>query len=89
MRVIIIAEDSRVSVEGQSETVDLSTLDEEIHVVQWYGTVGEAEYFNAPGAKFKANTPITDFTPYQKYVDAWTVEAQKPLPAKPVLTNAA
>jgi hypothetical protein len=43
MRVVIIAEENRVSVEGQSETVDLSTLDEDIHVVQWYGTVGEVE----------------------------------------------
>jgi hypothetical protein len=34
MRVIIITEDSRVSVEGQSETVDLSTLDEDCSMVR-------------------------------------------------------
>ena len=95
MRVIIIAEDSRVSVEGQSEIVDLSTLDEEIHVVQWYGTVGEVEYKNDYVANTKKmNDRITDLTPYQKFVDAWTVEAQKPLPVvvtatQPVVTNAA
>jgi hypothetical protein len=77
MRVIIIAEENRVSIEGQSETVDLSTLDEDIYVVQWYGTFGEIEYFNAPGAKVKANKPIDDFSPFQKFVDAWTVEAKK------------
>jgi hypothetical protein len=81
MRVVIIAEENRVSVEGQSETVDLSEL-ADIHVVQWYGTFGEIEYFNAPGAKVKGNTQIDDFTPYQKFVDAWTVEAKKPLAAK-------
>lgn len=81
MRVVIIQEDNRVSVEGFSETVDLSTLDEGIHVVQWYGTVGEIEYKHDYVANTKApNVRITDFTPYQKYVDAWMVEAQKLLP---------
>jgi hypothetical protein len=96
MRVVIVAEDSRVSVEGQSEKVDLSTLDEDIHVVQWYGTVGEVEYKHNYIKNTKApNVRITDFTPYQKYVDAWMVEAQKPLPvpapkaATPTVANAA
>jgi hypothetical protein len=81
MRVTIIQEDSRVNVEGQSETVDLSTLDEEIHVVQWYGTVREVEYKSDYVANTKKiNDRITDFTPYQKFVDAWTVEAKKPWP---------
>jgi hypothetical protein len=81
MRVVIIPEDNRVSVEGQSEKVDLSTLDEDIHVVQWYGTVGEVEYKHDYVANTKANNiRIDDFAPYQKYVDAWMVEAQKPLP---------
>jgi hypothetical protein len=96
MRVVIVAEDSRVSVEGQSEKVDLSTLDEDIHVIQWYGTVGEVEYKNDYVANTKKrNDRITDFAPYQKYVDAWMVEAQKPLPvpavaaATPQVANAA
>jgi hypothetical protein len=78
MRVTIIAEENRVNVEGQSETVDLSTLDENIYVVQWYGAVGEVEYKHDYVANTrKANDRITDFTPYQKFVDAWTLEAQK------------
>jgi hypothetical protein len=81
MRVTIVAEDSRVNVEGQSEVVDLSTLDEEIHAVQWYGTVGEVEYkTDYINNTRKANERIDDFTPYQKFVDLWTVEAQKELP---------
>jgi len=94
MRVVIVAEDSRVSVEGCSETVDLTTLDENIHVVQWYGTGGEVEYKHDYIANTKApNVRITDFTPYQKYVDAWMVEAQKPLAVSaattPQVANAA
>jgi hypothetical protein len=50
MRVTIIVEENRVNVEGQSETVDCSSLmAEDVHAVQWYGTSGEVEYFNAPG----------------------------------------
>jgi hypothetical protein len=81
MRVVIIAEDNRVNVEGQSEAVDLSTLDKDIHVVQWYGAVGEIEYKQDYIANTrKPNAALTDFAPYQKFVDAWTVEAQKPTP---------
>jgi hypothetical protein len=81
MRVTIIAEENRVNVEGKSETVDcLALYADDVHVIQWYGSFGEIEYFNAPGATtFKANEKITDFTPYQKFVDAWTIEAQKPI----------
>jgi hypothetical protein len=84
MRVVIVQEDSRVSVEGQSERVDLSTLDANTHVVQWYGDFGEVEFkYDLVKNTKPPNVRITDFTPYQKYVDAWMVEAQKPL-ATPV-----
>lgn len=90
MRIAIIAEDSRVSIEGQSERVDLSTLDEEVHAVQWYGTVGEVEYKHDYIANTKKNNErIDDFTPYQKFVDAWMVEAKKPLPVPVGVPNAA
>jgi hypothetical protein len=73
MRVTIIAEENRVNVEGQSKTVDLTTLAEDIHVVQWHGTVGEVEFKTdyIEGTR-KHNESISDFTPYQKFVDAWT-----------------
>jgi hypothetical protein len=81
MRVTIIADDSHVYVEGQPERVDLSTLDEEIHVIQWYGTIGEIEYkTDYIENTRKPNERIEDFAPYQKFVDLWTIEAQKELP---------
>lgn len=80
MRVTIVADDSKVSVEGQPEKVDLSTLDEDIHVIQWYGTVGEIEFkTDYVNNARKPNERIDDFTPYQKFVDLWMAEAQKPL----------
>ena len=77
MRVIIIAEDNRVNVEGQSETVELSSLDDEISVIQWYGTVGEVEYkTDYVNNTRQPNERITDFAPYQKFVDMWEVAAR-------------
>jgi hypothetical protein len=41
--------------------------------VQWYGTVGEVEFKTDYIANTrKHNERIDDFTPYQKFVDAWT-----------------
>jgi hypothetical protein len=84
MRVTIVADDSKVVVEGMPECVDLSSLEEDVHAVQWYGTVGEVEfkqdYINNTRAP---NERITDFTPYQKFVDLWTVEAKKELTVPP------
>jgi hypothetical protein len=79
MRVTIIAEENRVNVEGQSETVDCTALyADDVNVIQWYGAGGEIEYFNPRGATtIKGNVAITDFAPYQRYVDAWMVAAQK------------
>jgi hypothetical protein len=77
MRVTIIVEENRVNVEGKSETVDCSALyAKDVHVIQWYDTSGEIEYFNAPGATtIKGNVAITDFTPYQPLLDVWEVAA--------------
>jgi hypothetical protein len=62
MRVTIIVEENRVNVEGQSETVDCTALyAEDVHVIQWYGTSGEIEYFNYPGSAPKGNVAIADF----------------------------
>ena len=81
MRVVIINEESRVSVEGQSEIVDMTAIDENIHVVQWYGTVGEVEYkVDYIANTKKPNERITDFAPFQKFVDLWMIEAKKESP---------
>lgn len=73
-----VLNDSRVSVEGNSGTVDLSTLAEDINVVRWYGTVGEIEFKtdHVKGTR-KMNERTESFAP-----DAWEVEVKKgPQPA--------
>lgn len=85
MRATIIADDSTVYVEEQPLKVDLTGLEEDIHAVQWYGTVGEIEYkHDFIENTRKPNERFTDFAPFQVFVDRWMAEAQKPdpLPAK-------
>lgn len=86
MRVTIIVDDNVVIVEGQSEKVDCSGLvAKNIHAVQWYSTVGEVEYSSdlTTGDR-KANDKITDISPFQSYIDAWTVAAQTPIVKPPL-----
>lgn len=70
MNLTIIADDGVVAVDGEFRTVDLSTLDANIHAIQWNGTTGHIEYKdNSP------NLDITDVTAYQSFIDAWTAAA--------------
>lgn len=83
MRLTIVADDNAVGVDGEFfSPLDLSQLDAGIHAVQWYGEYGEVEYKTRfeNGALIKpVNAVITDVTPYQFAVDAWTM-ANTPLP---------
>ena len=78
MRVTIIANDGKVGVDGVFRAVDLSTLDPNIHAVQWDGVVGHIE--------FKDRSPeqrIADISAFQSFIDAWTAAAPPP----PTLTD--
>jgi len=78
MSETIVRPDNIVVVDGVGLTVDCSGLDPAISVIQWDGAAGHIEYVNPPNAsEFKANTPIDDFEPYQKYVDAWHAAKQE------------
>lgn len=77
MRVSIIPADGIVIVEGAAEKVDLSSMDQSIHAVQWFTDVGEIEYFR--DEKRRGNEAIDDFSPFQQFVDLWMIEAKKEL----------
>lgn len=83
MRVTIIAEDNMVLVDGKPQTVDCKPLVAEgKHAVQWYGAFGEVEFrseidVTKREVTRKGNEKITDFAPYQSYVDAWNIENTK------------
>ncbi len=73
MRVTIIADDGKVGVDGVFRAVDLSTLDANIHAVQWGGASGHIE--------FRDRSPeqrIADISAFQSFIDAWTAAAPPP-----------
>lgn len=76
MRVAIITEDNFLVVDGQQMRSDCSELvAQQIRAVQWYDTEGEVEHIG----HIKPNEKITDFSPYQVYVDN-AVPLQPPEP---------
>lgn len=83
MRVTIVVDDNTVLVDGKAQTVDCSPLVAEgKHAVQWHDTYGEIEFSTSFDHELAAptrppNEIITDFSPYQSYVDAWEIENAK------------
>jgi len=76
MRLTIIADDQRVGVDELFfEPIALPQLDSAIHAVQWYGEYGEVEFktrFENGEFVKPENLLITDVTPFQFAVDAWS-----------------
>lgn len=71
-RVTIIVDDRVVGVDGVFRHVNMSSMPDDIHAVQWYGGSGEIEYrSNAP------NKQIDDFGPFRKFLDAWRAAEPK------------
>jgi hypothetical protein len=77
MKLVIVADDKRVCVDELCfDGLDMSALDTSIHAVQWYGEYGEIEFktkFENGQITKPQNQIITDVTPYQWAVDAWSV----------------
>ena len=80
MRVSISVIDGTIVKDGDSfEKIDMSGIPSNISVIQWYDTTGEIEYIDEtklPVIWSVRNETITDFSPYQKYVDACTDETR-------------
>jgi hypothetical protein len=78
MRASIVVEDNIVVVDGVIKTTDCAMLlGDGISAVQWEDTSGHIEYVGHA----KPNEAITDFAPYQHYVD----DAQPLPPPSPEL----
>ncbi|UEM11749.1 hypothetical protein J4G43_046080 [Bradyrhizobium barranii subsp. barranii] len=66
MRATIVVSDNIVVVDGEPMKSDLSELAaQQVSAVQWYDTEGEVEY----ARHVKPNEAITDFAPFQIYID--------------------
>lgn len=76
MKFTIIPDDGAVAVDGRwIQGLDLSALPSVVHAVHWDGDAGEVQERDAQG-RIVANTPITDFAPYQAAIDAWETAKQ-------------
>lgn len=80
MRITIIRDDQVVGVDRIFRGVDLSQLDPQIHAIQ-FNTIAGVGHIEYSGAGREENVRITDFAPYQQFVDRW--EANEPPPPPP------
>lgn len=82
MRLIIVPKDGFVSVDGEGYmNLDLSSLDSDIHAVQWYETEGEIEWKDSRG-RMVSNEVITSIEQFQPVLDLWqSTKTQKELEA--------
>jgi hypothetical protein len=76
MKLTIVPSDGFISIDGRGFShLDMSSVPENIHAVQWDGAAGWIEYsITEDGAK-PANTPINSITDFQAVVDLWTAAA--------------
>jgi hypothetical protein len=66
MRLTIVVPDSNVGVDGEFKKLNLASMDENIHAVQWNGTRGHIEYNDGT-----INEQITDINQFSDIVDQW------------------
>jgi hypothetical protein len=71
MRVTIVPQDGFVSVDGEGYTgINLSSLDSNIHAVQWYDTEGDVEIVDNRGRHIE-NREITSFDEFASVIPLW------------------
>lgn len=77
MKATINRADGRVTVDGETYTVDLASLPAYVSVIQWFGDKGHIEFINGGGGQFLPNVAINDFAPYTYVVERWQAAKKK------------
>lgn len=77
LRVTIIPVNEFCSVDGVGfNGVDMSSLDPNVHAVQWYATHGDVEIADPVSGKMLGNNEITSLDAYQSVLDSyWEIRA--------------
>lgn len=70
MRLTLIRTDGFISIDGVGYNVDLSTIDQTIHALQWYEDQGEIEYADSRG-RIVENAEITSLDDFQYVISLW------------------
>lgn len=76
-RVTVVKTDGYACVDGKCYNgIDMSSLPEDLHAMQWYGSQGEEEYRD-PVTRRHTNFIIHSLSPYQAIIDQWNVKDQE------------
>lgn len=78
MRLTLIRTDEFISIDGTGYKVDLSSIDQNIHAVQWYENYGEIEYADSRG-RIVENIEITSLDNFQYVISLWQEKHQQAL----------
>lgn len=83
MRITVIVHDGLISIDGSTVTgVDLSSVPNDIHAIQWYGTDGELEIKDSRGRMIE-NRQIDSFDEFDFIITLWEqAKAQEASAAK-------
>lgn len=74
MRLVIIPSDKFVLIDGVGYyNLELSSIGENVHAVQWYGDSGSIEIKDVATGKIVENVDISDISQFQSAIDAWNV----------------
>lgn len=74
MRVTIIKNDGVVTVDGISfGEIDMSSLAENFHALQWYGAVGDLE-LNDSNTRQHSNVEVTSLDDFAAILDQWNAK---------------
>ncbi len=87
MRFTLIVPDGTMAIDDVGHQINVSSAPSGLHAVQWYGAWGEEEWSDERG-RIVRNQEITEPSPYQWAIDAWTVAEQEAQEAQAAATAA-
>lgn len=76
MRLTLIRVDGFIVIDGTKHIVDLSSIDQSIHAIQWYDDQGEIEYADSRG-RIVENVKITSLDNFQYVISLWQEKQQE------------
>lgn len=71
MRATILVHDNIVRINDRALTVDCSSIDQNIRVIQWFDSFGEVEFNDDPGQTFFRNGKLNSLDEFRPIIDAW------------------
>jgi hypothetical protein len=92
MRATILVHDNIVRINDRTLTIDCSSVDQNIRVVQWYDSFGEIEFNNDAGQAFFRNGKLDTLDEFRPIIDAWfawadAIDSSETLKTMPMVTH--